>query len=50
MIIGTNVTGPDFDLEAGIRQGDPLSPLLFAFVTRFLIYRIKQLDDEGNII
>ena len=48
MNIGNDLAGPYFDPEVGVRQGDPLSPLLVFFVAGFLTYYIKQLEKEDN--
>ena len=42
--MGNTVVGEPFTLEAGIRQGDPLSLMLFVFATSFLITRIQAAD------
>ena len=36
---------PDVELRpsSGVRQGDPLSPALFAMLTTILVYDLKQL-------
>ena len=44
VLVGNAVVGDPFTLEAGIRQGDPLSQMLFVFATSFLIRRIQAVD------
>jgi hypothetical protein len=41
--------GPYFTTHAGVRQGDPLSPLLFDVVGDGLAMMIKKEKDEGII-
>ena len=36
-------TGPGFETTAGVRQGCPLSPLLFSFVSDVLLCRVRRL-------
>ena len=40
ILVGNAVVGDPFPLEAGVQQGDPLSPMLFVFATSFLMCRI----------
>ena len=42
ILAGNTVVADSFILEAGVRQGDPLSPMFFVFATSFLIRRIKR--------
>jgi hypothetical protein len=41
--------GPNFQTKKGLRQGDPLSPLLFNIVVDMLVILIKRTKAEGQI-
>ena len=43
------VTGPGFSVTAGVRQGCPLSPLLFSIVTDVLLRRVRRLSPRTLI-
>ena len=44
-----NDIGHYFQTKKGLRQGDPLSPLLFNIVTDMLAIFIKRAKDQGQI-
>ena len=37
-------------MEASIRQGDPVSPVIVGFVIGFLIYRINHPEKEHKVV
>jgi hypothetical protein len=41
--------GPNFQTKKGLRQGDPLSPLLFKIVVDMLAILINRDKNEGHI-
>jgi hypothetical protein len=41
--------GPNFQTKKGLRQGDPLSPLLFKIVVDMLAILINRAKNEGHI-
>jgi hypothetical protein len=44
-----DIAGPYFPTFAGVRQGDPLSPLLFDFVGDGLAMMMKKAQNEGIV-
>ena len=42
ILLAGNLVGKPFGLAVGIQQGDPLSPILFVFITAFIIFRIER--------
>jgi hypothetical protein len=40
---------PNFQTKKGLRQGDPISPLLFNIVVDMLVILIKRAKDDGQI-
>ena len=41
--------GPYFQTKRGLRQGDPMSPILFNIVVDMLALIIKRAKDDGQI-
>ena len=41
--------GPYFQTKRGLRQGDPMSPILFNIVADMLALIIKRAKDDGQI-
>ena len=41
--------GPYFQTKRGLRQGDPMSPILFNIVADMLALLIKRAKDDGQI-
>jgi retron-type reverse transcriptase len=39
--------GQNFQTKKGVRQGDPLSPILFNIVVDMLVILIKSAKEEG---
>jgi hypothetical protein len=48
LLNGTN--GKDFKCTIGVRQGDPISPLLFAIAADLLQCVIKREYNLGNLL
>jgi hypothetical protein len=46
-ILLNGVLGKNFSCKRGVRQGDPLSPLLFVLAAEILQYIINGLKDRG---
>ena len=45
-----NKIGPYFRSYKGVRQGDPLSPILFNFITDCLTKMVKHAENNGVLI
>ena len=48
--VGREHSNVQFSPGSSIWQGDPLSPLLFDFITIFLIYDLKRLKIEAVVL
>lgn len=46
-VLLNGVPGKNFNYKRGVRQGDPLSPLLFVLAAEVLQYIINGLKDQG---
>jgi len=46
-VLLNGVPGKVFNCKRGVRQGDPLSPLLFVLAAEILQYIINGLKDKG---
>jgi len=46
-VLLNGVPGKKFHCRRGVRQGDPLSPLLFVMAADFLQVRINKAKDRG---
>jgi retron-type reverse transcriptase len=44
-----DLVGQNFQTKKGVRQGDPLSPLLFNIVVDILAAQINRIKSEGQI-
>ena len=50
MCINNGISTPYFELQRGIRQGDPLSPYLFIIAAEILAVTIRSREDIRGII